>query len=142
MKMNTQETEARIKEITSSIKSLQKERRALQEQMIESADTFAERFTIWSNSNLGEKYHWIPNRYDMPVLRKWIESDARDFNRYQHVDLLGLFEEEFSYLFNPDNTEEEQNKFWSYYDSKAKDEFHQIAEEMMANNIKSFHYDW
>ncbi len=127
-------------EVIAEIAKLQKRKRKLEKQMINSAVTFMDKFRIWYfNDNDGHHDYII----DSPHLRALL--DGRDYNRYQTIELERLIgDDDFQMLINPEEFKEcfdSEEEFQKEYDELLT-RLQPALQEAMDTNMKSFELDW
>lgn len=119
--------------IVLQIRELQKRKSELEKLMIESSDSFVEKFKLWYNSEDEGHYEWL---IDYPLLRALFNQidTPRRGQTYYLPDLIG------------------EEEFWAFMDGEEDDEYFNLndflkeyqpaLEEAMKHNIKSFKCDW
>jgi hypothetical protein len=118
--------------IVFQIEELQKRKSELEKLMIESSDSFVEKFKIWFNSEDDGHHDWL---ITYPLLRDLFDRiDARRGQTYHLPDLIG------------------EDEFWAFMDGDEDDEYFNLKsflkryqpalEEAMKHNMKSFKCDW
>lgn len=132
--------EQRVKNIKNQILLLESEKAIIESKLMKQATTFAEIWKIWRDSDSGEDYGWLVDEKSYPKIRKYCDKHF-DMQRHQHIDLLERMEEDFYYAFEAleEDMDDWEKENWNLDFIK---EIREVAEEMVAKNIKSFTCDW
>jgi hypothetical protein len=120
--------------IVAQIHELQERKSELEKLMIESSDSFIEKFKLWYNSDDEGLHEWL---IDYPILRALF--DELDYPRrgktYELYDLVGGEDDFWAFMEG-----EEDSEFFCLADYLAL--YQPALEEAMANNMKCFKCDW
>lgn len=134
----------RIKEIDKQIKKLKKEKRQIENKIINESGTLQEKFSLWYKSS--KKYYWdyFPPRDIFPKLREHMDKNNIYLRHYDYeIDDIFPSEELYAYTNSEEwkefyDTEEEYNTFANEFTEK----YTEILEEIMKGKVKSFKCDW
>lgn len=140
--MKKEEIEQRLITIDDTIFALNKEKAELNNKLIESAETFEEKFRIWWETDTKEDEDYLIDKETYPHTRAWFD-DSYDLNRYQNYDVCEYLVDNLNFLLNPEEYAEyiTQNPRYALTD-EAKEKLLKIAKEIYENNLGSFTCDW
>ena len=139
--MTIEEIKQRLITIDNTIFALNKEKNELSQILIDSADTFEEKFRVWWDSDNKEELSDLIDKETSPHTRAYF--DRREMNRYQTYDVCDHFVDELSFLLDPEEYAEYIAKYPQYALTKeAKEKLLNIAKEIYENNLGSFTCDW
>lgn len=140
--LTQEEINQRISEINLNIDSLNKEKAELNDRLIESAETFEEKFRIWWETDTKEDEDYLLDKETYPHTRAWFD-DNYDLNRYQNYDVCEYLVDNLNFLLDPEEYAEyiAQNPRYALT-KEAKEKLLKVAKEIFENNLGSFTCDW
>jgi hypothetical protein len=129
-----------IEEIATEIVKLETKKRDLERLLIESAESFRDKFKVWARSDLDTRIDdYIPDKNKFPLLRSKIDSDW--VSRHETFHILERFEDEMYWMLDADD--EEIKEALSNERTKKDIEFAEaLAKEIYEGKLKSFIFDW
>jgi len=120
--------------IVNQIEELQKRKAELEKLMLESSDSFVEKFRIWYNSDDDGHHDWM---ISFPKLRALFDEidEPRRGKTYYLPDLVGGEDDFWAFMDG-----QEDNEYFCLNDYLGK--YKDALQEAMDNNMKSFNADW
>lgn len=145
--MNKQEIEDKINTIVKQIDSLKREKSDLEQDLINLAESFEDKFRIWWYSDENEEPEdWVPSEDKYPTLMKYF--DMREPDRYRIYILADELRDQLNPILCPNEYEEGKEKYSSWNsriagsDKEAYKFYLKIAKELYEGKLKAFKYDW
>jgi hypothetical protein len=131
----SKEIKIKIEQIDGEIRVLEAKKKALEECLLTNATSIEEKFRIWFDSDNKEHSTWLIERGTK--LRAWYDRH-RDLDRYREYDVCEDIEEEFGFILEPEDYEEEIAEM----NEDDKTYLLELAKELIESNIGSFTCDW
>ena len=123
-----------IENLSKQIELLQARKFELQQEKLNSADTFKEKFFAWLDIEDDDSYQdSVLDEEDFPLLTEHLED--WEFNRYEIIDVIHHLN---SYIEDLRDSESEEMK----QVLQDNPNYFDILKEVMDGNIKSFKHDW